>query len=66
VVAIDGSGKVDRPKCTQTQATAPLSIMMAKDFPIEQNRSMVINVGGVDEHVWYTCNACVVNCPVGT
>jgi epoxyqueuosine reductase QueG len=64
--AIDGSGKVDRPKCTPTQAAVPLSLMMARDFPAVENRSMLVNVGGVDEHVWYTCNACVVSCPIGT
>jgi epoxyqueuosine reductase QueG len=66
VGAIDGSGKVDRPRCTPKQAAAPLSIMMARDFPVEENRSMLVNVGGVDEHVWYKCNACVVSCPIGT
>ena len=63
--AIDGSGKVDRVKCTQTQALAPLSMMMAKDFPAKDNLSMLINVGSVDEHIWYTCNGCVVSCPIG-
>ncbi len=63
--AIDGSGKVDREKCTKVQALAPLSLMMAKEFPVKENLSMIVNVGSVDEHVWYTCNACVVSCPIG-
>lgn len=66
VAAIDGSGKVDRPKCGSTRALAPLSLMMGKDFPVKENLSMVLNVGAVDEHVWYTCNACVIICPIGT
>jgi len=45
---------------------APLSLMMGKDFPVKENLSMVLNVGAVDEHVWYTCNACVIICPIGT
>jgi epoxyqueuosine reductase QueG len=63
--AIDGSGKVDREKCTRVQALAPLSLMMAKEFPVKENLPMIINVGSVDEHVWYTCNGCVVSCPIG-
>jgi len=66
VDAIDGSGKVDRPRCTSNQAIAPLSLMMAKNFPVKENLSMLVNVGSVDEHVWYTCNACVTSCPIGT
>lgn len=66
VDALDGSGKVDRPKCTSNQAMAPLSLIMAKNFPVKENLSMLVNVGSVDEHVWYTCNACVTSCPIGT
>jgi len=66
VDAIDGSGKVDRPRCTSNQAIAPLSLMMAKNFPVKENLSMLVNVGSADEHVWYTCNACVTRCPIGT
>lgn len=64
--AIDGSGRVNRLTCTVTQATAPLSLMMARDFPIKDNRAMIVNIGAVDEHTWYRCNACVVHCPIGT
>jgi epoxyqueuosine reductase QueG len=63
--AIDGTGKVDRPACTLNQAVAPLSLMMAKDFPVKENLSMLVNVGSVDEHIWYKCNACVTSCPIG-
>jgi epoxyqueuosine reductase QueG len=64
--AIDGSGKVDRLRCASKQAIAPLALMMAKDFPVKENLSMLVNVGSADEHVWYTCNACVTRCPIGT
>jgi hypothetical protein len=37
----------------------PLSLMMAKGFPVKDNLLMLVNVGSTDEHVWYTCNACV-------
>ena len=63
--AIDSTGKVDREKCTRVQALAPLSLMMDRDFPVKENLSMIVNVGAVDEHVWYTCNGCVVSCPIG-
>ena len=63
--AIDGSGRVNRPTCTVTQAITPLSLMMAKEFSMKDHAAMVINVGGVDEHVWYRCNQCVVRCPIG-
>ena len=64
--ALDGTGRVNRLTCTVTQATAPLSLMMAKQFPVKENMDMILNVGAVDEHTWYRCNACVVHCPVGT
>lgn len=63
--ALDGTGRVNRLNCTLTQAMAPLSIMMTKEFSMKDHRDMIVNVGGVDEHTWYKCNACVVNCPIG-
>jgi epoxyqueuosine reductase QueG len=63
--ALDGTGRVNRLNCTVTQAIAPLSLMMTKEFSIKEHRDMIVNVGGVDEHTWYKCNACVVNCPMG-
>jgi epoxyqueuosine reductase QueG len=64
--ALDGTGKVDRVKCTRIQAMAPISMMLAKDFDVKENISMLVNMGAVDEHVWYQCHTCVVSCPVGT
>jgi epoxyqueuosine reductase QueG len=66
VAAIDGTGKVDRLQCTSIQAMAPVSRMLAKDFPVKENISMLVNMGAVDEHIWYQCHACVVSCPIGT
>jgi epoxyqueuosine reductase QueG len=63
--ALDGTGRVNRLNCTMRQAIAPLSILMAKEFPMKEHRDMIINLGAVDEHTWYRCNACVVQCPVG-
>ena len=65
VSAIDGSGKVDRLRCTPVQAMAPISLMLAKDFSPREHVSMLVNMGAVDEHIWYKCNACVVSCPIG-
>lgn len=63
--ALDGTGKVNRLNCTAAQAIAPLSMMLMKEFPIREHRDMIVNLGAVDEHTWYKCNACVVNCPIG-
>jgi epoxyqueuosine reductase QueG len=63
--ALDGTGKVNRLNCTMNQALAPLSIMMTKDFSMKEHHDMIVNLGAVDEHTWYRCNACVVECPIG-
>lgn len=63
--ALDGTGKVNRLTCTVIHAIAPLSLMMTKHFSAKENMDMILNVGAVDEHTWYRCNACVVNCLVG-
>ncbi len=63
--ALDDTGKVNRLTCTVTQAIAPLSLMMAKEFSMKEQRDMIVNVGAVDEHTWYRCNACVIHCPLG-
>jgi hypothetical protein len=33
---------------------------------VKENLSMLVNVGSVDEHFWYTCNACATSCRIGT
>jgi hypothetical protein len=38
---------------------------MTKEFSMKDHRDMIVNVGAVDEHTWYRCNACVINCPIG-
>jgi epoxyqueuosine reductase QueG len=63
--ALDGTGKVNRINCTMKQAIAPLTVMMMKEFSLKEHLDMIINLGAVDEHTWYRCNACVVQCPVG-
>ncbi|RJP64497.1 MAG: epoxyqueuosine reductase [Candidatus Abyssobacteria bacterium SURF_17] len=63
--ALDGTGKVNRLNCTATQAIAPISLMMTKEFSMKEHRDMIVNVGAVDEHTWYRCNNCVVHCPIG-
>ncbi|RJP23299.1 MAG: epoxyqueuosine reductase [Candidatus Abyssobacteria bacterium SURF_5] len=63
--ALDGTGKVNRINCTMTQALAPLSIMLMKEYSMKEHRDMIVNMGAVDEHTWYRCNACVVHCPIG-
>jgi epoxyqueuosine reductase len=63
--ALDGTGKVNRVNCGMTQALAPLSILLMKEFSMKEHHDMIVNMGAVDEHTWYRCNACVVHCPVG-
>ncbi|GAB4346003.1 MAG: hypothetical protein Kow0099_26860 [Candidatus Abyssubacteria bacterium] len=63
--ALNGTGRINRLNCAASQAIAPLSLMMAKEFSMKEHRDMIVNLGAVDEHTWYRCNACVVHCPIG-
>ncbi len=63
--ALDGTGKVDRAACARAQAMTPISSMMAGQFSMKEHAPMIVNVGAVDEHIWYTCNACMIYCPIG-
>lgn len=65
VNALDGTGKVNRVACARAQAMTPISSMMARQFSMKEHADMIMNVGAVDEHIWYTCNACIICCPIG-